>query len=1229
MKIQLLATSLLVSVIVAMSSVARCGESPVVTSDWPQWRGPNRDSISPETGLALDWNTQPPREMWTAEVGNGLSCVLAVKNRAFTTGWTSNHGGETSVWCFNAETGTVLWKYTYPDVRFLSGDHGLPDPKTLVGPNATPCVDGDRIYTSTSSGQACCLRTDTGEVIWERDLRADTGADRNDRCSGHGESDINVASPLVIGDVVIFGVGSTGVGVDKLTGKIRWGWTGGGQTVASPIRIPVDGVDYVGVVDSEKGIHIVQVANGKELRKIGYPPARYAPDPLLFDGKLILNSECYSIKSGQTIWKTKGGAYAPNLVHKGYLYQCDQYEGHLYCIDIKDGSVKCSGDIPKYNSVIMAQGKLLAQGDEIHVVQASPEGIKVEGKIKLPGKYQGYLALPSISDGRLFVRSQVGKVIAYDIRAPGHPRYAANRAVVSATTSAVSASPVVVKPTDQDWPQWRGPQRNGIAPANNLKLDWISGTPKPLWQANVGPAFSGLVMAGDRIYTIGFSYRNNFYYGGAGTPWVTVDCIDARNGQTVWEQSYGGFPRSPGYVTPDLSVKVYGNFPFWNYNLFYFGAYATLALDGDRLYVLNQAGIAMCLSATDGSVVWQKNLTKDLELDRPNWFFNGSPLVLDKAVVLAIGTAGVALDKMNGKVIWSTGKESSGCASPVLFTQGGQQRLAMFGKNKLYTLAADTGTTLWNYNWVDGYNRNMSDPVPFGNDQLLVSGAKGKGSALLKVGTDRPVWEQKALDPIMGTPVLYQGYLYGPSQSKKGVVCLDAKTGAVQWTSEPMPATQVIVSGETLVIQCQNGEIHLAKASPQGYQSLGKCHPLQSENCFTPPVIAHGKLLCRSWEGDIVALDLSALEPVRALVITPLPAERMMKLVAQLGAPTKVQRQTAIDGLAQAHDEELPHLLPALITAFKTSSWFSQDAAGEVLQQLGTKAKPVAADLVALANASITKHDWAMVVVLLDALKKVDPTSLVSVSPAIQATMNDTEREVRIAAMQFLDRVPLTDGLVDALLTQAKIKDNYFYMGTVVRRIGLLGPAVGEKLLPKILPSLEHPGKPGMLEWQTALFMLRDLGPSARNALSVLMAFSTIDTWKTWDVGLAKTFSDETLRCVKLLENSNHDPLCRYTYLNTPPTVKDMQLTCAKGKTVTAKMDCHDSDDFERNLEITVITQPAHGKVNVTNLTMEYQPDNTYVGNDSFTWKAADPTDESGTATVTIQVTAGNALNAK
>src|ERR1035437_2843413 len=124
MKIRSFTVSLLAFGVSAMVSIAWAAENPVVTSDWPQWRGPNRDSISPETGLALDWNAQPPRLMWTAEVGIGSGSVVVVKNRAFAAGWSSNHGGEDTVWCFDAETGSVLWKYTYPNYSLLSPDHG-------------------------------------------------------------------------------------------------------------------------------------------------------------------------------------------------------------------------------------------------------------------------------------------------------------------------------------------------------------------------------------------------------------------------------------------------------------------------------------------------------------------------------------------------------------------------------------------------------------------------------------------------------------------------------------------------------------------------------------------------------------------------------------------------------------------------------------------------------------------------------------------------------------------------------------------------------------------------------------------------------------------------------------------------------------------------------------------------------------------------------------------------
>ena len=1216
------------------SAVGVCGlpahasgaESSGANTDWPQWRGPNRDSVSPETGLALDWAAQPPREMWSAEVGIGLSTVVVVKDRAFTMGWTSNHGGEDTIWCFNAETGSVIWKYTYPHYQPLSLDRAFPEVKNLYGPNSTPCVDGDRLYTSTSSGKVLCLRADTGAVLWERNLLNETGADRNGIITAH-VCPSNCASPIVIGDVVVFGVGATGVAVDKMTGKIRWGWAGGGEAYASPINFTFNGEDCVGVIDAERSIRIMGLKSGKDYSPnrwvVSYSPGGAVPDPIFTEGKLILNGECYAAPDLKKVWSVKKiGNYCSNILNKGFLYLSNQQDGQLTCVDIKDGSIKASGEIPRNSYIIMAQDKILAvSNDEINVVQASPDAIKVEGKLKLPGEKQGYFLLPSISNGRLFVRGQAGKVTVYDIRGPGHSKYAANRPAAKSApvTSTASVAPVS-KATDQDWPQSRGPLRNGVAPANNLKLDWTSAQPKPLWQVNVGPAFSGVTMVGDRIYTVGYNYASPFNYGGAGSQWTTIYCIDARNGQQIWSQNFG-FPRAGDFFTPQLPASVYGGYLYWNYDLFYFGSHATPTIDGDRLYMLDQSGQVECLDVADGKVIWQKDLIKELELEIPNFYFSGSPLVLDKAVVISAGNSGVALEKETGRVLWSTGKEACGASSPIVFLQGSKPSLAILGKDKLVTLAPDTGTPIWNYNWVDGYGRNLSDPVPAGDDQLLVFGAKGKGAALLRVGSDKPVWEQKALDPLIGTPVLFQGYIYGASQSKNGVVCLNAKTGAVQWTSESIGATQVILSGDTLVIQCKNGDLRLAKASPQSYVSLGSYHALKSDNCYVSPIIAHGKLVCRSWEGDLVALDLANLDPIRVPPAAPaLTQSRFKELQAQLAAPTQAQRQAAIDVLLKATDQEVIQILPAILETIKTDNWVSQDAAAQLLQQLGGRAKSAGATLVPLTQANIKSHDWAFVTILLETLKKVDPESLGQISPSIQAAIADPDQSVRNVSLQFMDRVPFTDALADTMLAQRMDGGNYFYFSSALRRLGRVDLTAGEKLAARFIPVFDDPHKPGQFGWQVASFILRDIGSGGRNAIPALVKLFVNPTMTEGDIGFANGHLPETLRCIRLVENSEDDPLQRYAYLNTPPTAKDMQVSCAAGQSVSVKMDVTDPDDFEKSLKVIVLTNPVHGKVKITGLKLEYQPEAGYVGKDTFTWKVSDPTDDSRPASMTIQV---------
>ena len=197
-----------------------------------------------------------------------------------------------------------------------------------------------------------------------------------------------IGSPIVVGDVVVFSVGSIGTGVDKFTGKIRWGWTGGGSDFTSPIHIQMDGKDYVTGVFGDPGGHalsIVDAENGKLFQKMSYPGARFAQDPICIDGNMLLNNELFSIKSNKRIWISKESPnYVPSIINNGFLYMNTQRK--LCCIDLTDGSLKSSGTIPEAAGFIMAQDKLLVvDGGNLNLVQVSPEEIKPIYKLKLPG----------------------------------------------------------------------------------------------------------------------------------------------------------------------------------------------------------------------------------------------------------------------------------------------------------------------------------------------------------------------------------------------------------------------------------------------------------------------------------------------------------------------------------------------------------------------------------------------------------------------------------------------------------------------------------------------------------------------------------------------------------------------------------------------------------------------------------------------------------------------------
>jgi len=300
-----------------------------------------------------------------------------------------------------------------------------------------------------------------------------------------------------------------------------------------------------------------------------------------------------------------------------------------------------------------------------------------------------------------------------------------------------------------DWPCWRGPDRNGISAEKGWQRQWPAGGPKQLWKASVGTGFSSFSVSGGRVYTMGNSADTD-----------RVFCLEAQTGKVVWEHSY------PCALDP---------------NNFEGGPCATPTVADGRVYTFSRKGYLFCLDEAKGTVVWWKNLNRDLGLEIPVWGCASSALVEEGLVVVNMGSAGVALDGKSGKVVWFSAKGAGAYATPVPLKIGSERCLAILSRESLVAVEAATGREVWSYPWKTLYDVNAADPIVDG-DKVFICSGYNHGGTLLRVAGQTPekVWENKNLRNHFNSCVLWQGYLYGPDDS--GLRCVAFETGALKWS---------------------------------------------------------------------------------------------------------------------------------------------------------------------------------------------------------------------------------------------------------------------------------------------------------------------------------------------------------------------------------------------------------------------------------------------------------------
>jgi outer membrane protein assembly factor BamB len=386
-----------------------------------------------------------------------------------------------------------------------------------------------------------------------------------------------------------------------------------------------------------------------------------------------------------------------------------------------------------------------------------------------------------------------------------------------------------------DWPQFRGPNRDGVSKEKGLLQSWPTDGPPLVWTAKgLGGGYSSVSVAGDRIYTLGDKGNRSH-----------LVALSREDGTVVWSVPIGATGGSLG---------------------------CTPTVDGDLIFALGQQGDLICVDKT-GKEIWKHNLLSEFGGEKGGWNYCESPLVDGDNLIVTPGgrdATMLALNKKTGETVWKcpikTRKSEAGYSSVVVSKVGNVKHYVQLFNGGLVGVSTD-GKVLWTHEKLGDNTANVPTPIVIG-DQIFSSIGYGRGASLMKLKSSGKsisaleVYYKRELTNKHGGVVLVGDYVYGDTDDSGQPFCAELKTGKVMWKrskeGKGNGSVAIAAADNRLYLHYQNGVVVLAEASPKAYKEVGSYElPKKNGQLWAHPAISGGRYYVRN--GDLLhCFDISA-----------------------------------------------------------------------------------------------------------------------------------------------------------------------------------------------------------------------------------------------------------------------------------------------------------------------------------------------------------------------------------